>query len=156
MQLFTIGGYGHTEETFVSRLKSNSIDLFVDIRARRGMRGRKYSFLNASRLQVALKEVNIAYLHLKNLAPSDDVRNAQRMADAESDYTKRSRERLSDTFISEYKSKVLQVVDRSEVLSLLADFDCVCLFCVESLPNACHRSIVTSWLEEETGPARHL
>ena len=51
MQIYTIGGYGHTEDSFLRAIKSNAIDLFIDVRQRRGMRGSAYSFLNAKRLE---------------------------------------------------------------------------------------------------------
>jgi uncharacterized protein (DUF488 family) len=77
MRLYTIGGYGHTEKSFINALKSNNIDLFVDVRQRRGMRGATYSFLNAKKLEENLKSAEISYLHFKDLAPTNEVRSFQ-------------------------------------------------------------------------------
>lgn len=38
-EIYTIGVYGSTEETFFSKLIAAQVDLFVDIRQRRGVRG---------------------------------------------------------------------------------------------------------------------
>ena len=37
-KIYTIGVYGWTEEDFFNKLQEKNIDLFVDIRFRRGMR----------------------------------------------------------------------------------------------------------------------
>lgn len=156
MQLFTIGGYGHDEVSFVTALKDNEIDLFVDIRFRRGMRGSRYSFLNATRLQEILKDAGVDYIHLKSLAPSDVVRSVQKAADVQSNDTKRNRLHLSDSFISAYKDDVLQNASQDEIIRAIAGYKHVCFFCVEKAHTACHRSIVTNWLENAAGPARHI
>ena len=44
LKIYTIGVYGKTEDEFFDALVENEIELFIDIRARRGMRGSKYSF----------------------------------------------------------------------------------------------------------------
>lgn len=156
MQIFSIGGYGHDEQSFVSALKTNKIDLFVDIRFRRGMRGSRYSFLNATRLQEILRDSGIEYIHLKSLAPSDAVRAVQKAADAQKNDAKRNRLQLSDAFISAYKNYVLQNASQDDVLQAIARHNRVCFFCVEKAHKACHRSIVTDWLENTVGPARHI
>lgn len=59
MQFYTIGVYGTTEEEFFKKLQNYNINLFCDIRQRRGVRGKKYSFVNSIRLQNKLKELNL-------------------------------------------------------------------------------------------------
>ena len=54
---FTIGVYNSTESEFFQKLKSNGIDTFCDIRQRRGVRGKKYSFVNSNRLQNRLRDL---------------------------------------------------------------------------------------------------
>lgn len=54
--IFTIGVYDSTEESFFGALVKNEIELFIDIRARRGMRGSKYKYVNSAALQSKLKE----------------------------------------------------------------------------------------------------
>ena len=43
-RLYTIGVYGFTKQTFHDALDEARIDAVVDIRRRRGVRGREYSF----------------------------------------------------------------------------------------------------------------
>lgn len=156
MELFTIGGYGHTEASFLSALQENRIDLFVDIRQRRGMRGQIYSFLNAAKLQSNLRGIGVSYIHIKDLAPTVKVREVQKEADEMAHDTKRERSKLSNAFIDSYKVEVLSNTRIEDVLSQIKGFDRVCLFCVEKGHEACHRSIVADWLESTTGKARHI
>ena len=58
--LFTIGAHGYHSGDFFNALRDADIDLFVDIRRRRGMRGRVYSYANATRLQDELQARGIA------------------------------------------------------------------------------------------------
>jgi uncharacterized protein (DUF488 family) len=156
MELFTIGGYGHSEASFLKALQDNRIDLFVDIRQRRGMRGKSYSFLNATKLQSNLNEIGVSYIHLKELAPTTKVREVQKAADDSAHDTKRERSRLSSAFINSFRSEVLDNASIDGVLSRVKGFDRVCLFCVEKGHEACHRSVVAEWLESVTGKAGHI
>ncbi len=97
-RVLTIGAYGFNERTFIDALKAAGADLFIDIRARRGMRGSAYAFANATRLQASLEAAGIRYTHAKELAPSESVRDAQRRADTESGIAKRERTRLGPAF----------------------------------------------------------
>lgn len=155
--IYTIGGYGYHEEEFFAGLVEAKVDVFVDIRMRRGMRGKKYSFLNSSALQRGLEKLNISYVHMKELAPNMAVRAAQKRADEEAGILKRSRLELSCEFRDEYQETVLKKARYQEVLQELSQFHRPCFFCVESAAAACHRSLVSEWLHASTGiPVRHL
>ena len=78
MIFYTIGVYNLTEELFFEKLTSNNIDIFCDIRQRRGVRGAKYKFVNSIWLQKKLNNLNIKYLYIKELAPTVDIRNIQK------------------------------------------------------------------------------
>jgi uncharacterized protein YeaO (DUF488 family) len=156
MKVHTIGGYGHTEESFFSALSLSDIDLFVDVRQRRGMRGGAYAFLNAKRLQEILSERKISYLHFKDLAPTAEVRSLQKLADGETASSKRSREHLSPGFIEAYRSEILSDKNQGEILRRLGGCKNICFFCVEKGHEACHRSVLTDWLEPLTGKAKHI
>ena len=69
MRIYTIGVYGSTEEDFFGKLTRSKIDLFCDIRQRRGVRGRQYAFVNSSYLQKKLSGLGIGYLYEKRFAP---------------------------------------------------------------------------------------
>lgn len=150
-RIFTIGAYGHSREEFFASLRSNNVDALVDIRQRRGMRGKRYSFLNSIALQSELRTHAIGYRYIKELAPTTAIRDAQRAADAGGGTTKRERRALSDEFNFMYKAQVLDKCDAAAVLRQLEPFDRICFFCVERTPSACHRSLVSAWLSLKLG-----
>lgn len=81
LEFFTIGVYGSNESSYFSKLIKNNIDLFIDVRQRRGVRGAKYSFVNSKRLQHKLSELGVQYLHIVDLAPTKEIRTLQRIDD---------------------------------------------------------------------------
>ena len=100
MRLATIGAYGFSEGRFFDALQRAGVDTFVDIRQRRGVRGSEYAFVNSTRLQNKLAEIGIRYVHELDLAPTAEIRQVQRDADASSATSKRDRSRLSPEFAS--------------------------------------------------------
>ena len=142
-RILTIGAYGFDASSFAGALRAAGVDLFIDIRARRGMRGAAYSFANAARLQAALAEAGIRYAHARELAPSAAVRGAQYAADAAAKIAKLERLRLSAPFIQAYSAEVLAGLDPREFLRARCNgARRPVLFCVEREPEACHRSLV--------------
>ena len=157
-KVITIGAYGYNGESFVKALQSAGVDLFIDIRARRGMRGSAYAFANATRLEQALVGAGIRYTHTKELAPSETVREAQRAADALSGIAKRDRSRLSETFVSAFRSERLSGFDSRRFVEIYCNgVKRPALFCVEREPAACHRSLVAERLATDLGiPVENL
>ena len=148
-RIFTIGAYGFNEDTFVETLKRAGADLFIDIRARRGMRGSLYAFANAARLQALLQSAGIRYVHAKDLAPTEHVRDAQRTVDAASGTLKRERTVLGDAFKAAYERECLSDFDPvAFARTSAADCKRPVLFCVEREPEACHRSLVAPRLSK--------
>lgn len=172
--LFTIGVYGSTEESFFDALVENEMELFIDIRARRGMRGAKYKYANSSYLQAKLKALGIYYAHLKELAPTKEIRALQWQADKEEQRRKRDRTGLSAAYVEAYKKQILRYGKRKAELILdpenmleraqqLAEFPSdrplqrYVLFCVESNAEACHRSLVAARFKDKIGgKVKHL
>ena len=111
MKSFTIGVYNSTKQEFFGKLSDNKIDTFCDIRQRRGVRGAQYAFVNSQRLQETLKELNINYWHVANLAPQKEIRELQKKADLANKEAKRQRKNLGEAFTSEYKNRVLKDFD---------------------------------------------
>lgn len=145
-ELLTLGVYGTTETSFFGALREAGVDLFVDIRMRRGLRGSQYSYANSTRLQARLHEMGIAYLHVPDLAPPQEVRDAQHATDAEAGISKRQRVGLAAEFRSAYFEKVVGTFDWKDFEGKLLKFSHPALFCVERLPEACHRSLVADVL----------
>ena len=81
--ILTIGVYGFSESEFFDAITRSGTDCFCDVRRRRGLRGSTYAFANATRLQMKLEELNVPYLHLKQLSPSPETRAVQHALDAQ-------------------------------------------------------------------------
>lgn len=146
MRILTIGGYGFTERTFIAALTRAHVDVFVDVRQRRGMRGSKYAFLNSNRLQELLREAGIRYVYAQALAPTSAVRDAQKSDDLAAGTAKRDRAHLSPAFVHQYRAQVLNGLDPEPLHDQLKDAKAVALFCVEGPPAACHRSLAADFL----------
>jgi uncharacterized protein (DUF488 family) len=158
MEFFTIGVYNSTEQEYYNKLTENRIDTFCDIRQRRGVRGAKYAFVNSNRLQEKLNELDIKYGHILDLAPTTDIRDLQKEADAQLGELKRDRNKLGKVFTIAYKNRILSNFDFDSFADKLDEVGAnrVVLFCVEENPEACHRSIVTDKLEKLGYKITHL
>lgn len=150
MNVMTLGAFGFDPYVFRIILEENRPDLFIDVRRRRGVRGREYAWVNSTRLQALLADLGIPYLHRPDLAPSDAVRHTMAEAAAAEGVPYRQRERLSDDFIEAYTHEVLDGFDsHAFVDSLPPGVESILLFCVEGRPEACHRSLLASRLEAD-------
>jgi len=151
MEFFTIGVYNTTENEFFDKLLKNKIDIFCDIRQRRGVRGSKYAFVNSNRLQEKLQALNINYSYVQNLAPTTEIRETQNEIDLEKKELKRERLRLGNTFILEYENRILNHFDFNLFFENLERNNAkkIVLFCVEEHPEACHRSLVSDKLKND-------
>lgn len=150
LQIFTIGAYGFDEDTFMHGLKKQGIDTFCDIRLRRGMRGARYAWANSSRLQEILKNNGINYVHVKELAPSKEIREKQKEEDLRWGVSKRERTKLGQIFTDLYKQICMTEHNISILFRMLPNSSTrIALFCVEKEPEACHRSILAEHLCEK-------
>jgi uncharacterized protein (DUF488 family) len=145
----TIGVYGWTLDHFLEALREADVGLLVDVRQRRGVRGREYAWANAQRLQAALAGAGVGYSHHKELAPTTELRHVQYREDDRLGVGKRSRVELAQ----EYRERYLhEILDRADLAPLAAEpptGTATALFCVERDPEACHRSLVAARLAEE-------
>jgi uncharacterized protein (DUF488 family) len=147
--IVTIGVYGFSEEDFFTALTEAGVEVFCDVRQRRGVRGSAYAFANSQRLQARLAELGIHYLHRKDLVPTTAVRQQQKTADKTSKTAKRQRDRLSRAFVDAYETEILSQFEPQSLLDdLPSDTEVVALFCVEREPAACHRSLVAQKLAQ--------
>lgn len=149
-RLFTVGVYGFDAGSFFDALQRARIDLFLDLRRRRGVRGRVYSFANAGRLTAELELREIAYRHVIELAPDLATRELQRQEDALGRVSARKRTALGETFIADYTRRTLDPFDWDALIAELAQFQRPVLFCVETEPRACHRSLAAARLAGAT------
>lgn len=148
IKLYTIGVYGSTENSFFSKLLENNIDLFCDIRQRRGMRGSQYKYVNSNYLQSRLRDLSIQYMYIRELAPTNDVRQKQKDADKVNGETKKQRTELGSVFKSEYQRQILNSFDMEQFAGDLRESGAenIVFFCVEEYATACHRSLVAQRL----------
>lgn len=148
--LKTIGVYGFDRESFLGALQGAGVDLLLDVRQRRGVRGSEYAWANAQRLQDSLGEAGIAYTHLKELAPTTEMRQLQYAEDEKKGEGKRSRSVLAPAYVERYSEEVLGQVDLAPIVSWIGKKQAA-LLCVERDPEACHRSLVAERLQSEFG-----
>ena len=149
-KIVTIGVYGFDKESFFEALLDARVDTFCDIRMRRGMRGSAYAFVNSTSLQRQLGEMGIRYVHIKDLAPNQEIRAKQKQEDEKLGVAKRTRKGLGQTFIQAYEQECLASFDSGEFIKELGqDARVIGLFCVEREPEACHRSLAAKKLSRD-------
>lgn len=152
----TIGVYGFDRDSFLEALADAGIELLLDVRQRRGMRGSEYAWANAKRLQAALDQANIGYTHLKELAPTTELRQLQYREDARLGEGKRSRTVLASEYANRYTEEILDRADLDPIVKWIGA-STAALLCVERDPEACHRSLVAARLEQDWGfSVKHL
>lgn len=148
--IYTIGAYGSDADSFIGLLEQHQVDALVDVRMRRGMRGAEYAWANSQRLQQRLAAEGIGYVHAKHLAPTPDLRAVQHAVDRDLKNAKRMRTGLSSEFSEAYFRAILQPLDPTQTAEWLAGIGrAPALFCVERVPEACHRSLIAEWLGRE-------
>lgn len=153
INFFTIGVYNSTEDGFFEKLTKNHIDMFCDIRQRRGVRGSLYRYVNSNYLQAKLRELGINYMYIKELAPTSEIRQKQKDADKFNNETKKQRTNLGDIFVKEYNSQILAHFDIKNLVTTLEKNGVtnVVFFCVEEHASACHRSLVAKEINKLYG-----
>jgi len=151
LEFYTIGVYGLSSEQFFEKVLTNKIDTFIDIRRRRAVRGSKYSFVNSIRLQEKLKSFDLNYIHILELAPTNEIRLLQKVSDKNNGIIKSDRKVLVSTFKEKYTHDILDMFDLNQLIKRLLELKSnkVVLFCVEAEAQACHRSIVAEKIEKE-------
>jgi uncharacterized protein (DUF488 family) len=140
----TIGVYGWTLDRWLAALREARVPLVVDVRQRRGVRGPEYAWANSQRLQAALADAGIDYVHAKELAPTTELRQVQYREDDRQGVGKRSRVELAPEYARRYEQEILGAVD----LDAIELPERAALLCVERDPEACHRSIAARRLAE--------
>ena len=152
-RVITIGVYEFDLPSFLAALRAHDVGLLVDVRQRRGVRGARYAWANARRLQQALAEQGIAYSHHRELAPTTELRQLQYAADARNRVGKRSRAVLDPQYVAGYLREILEQADLDALVAELPAEKASALLCVEADPEACHRSLIAQRLADRYGLA---
>lgn len=145
-RVLTIGAYGFDADGFFEALQRAGADLFLDVRQRRGLRGSRYAFANATRLTSELERRGVPYRYLRELAPDSEIRRVQHEADAARGTTKAQRTELAPLFVEAYTAGKLERFDWNALIAELVGFEAPVIFCVERRPESCHRSLVAARL----------
>ena len=147
-RIATIGVYEADLESFLEALRDANVALLLDVRQRRGVRGREYAWANAQRLQGALADAGMAYEHHKELAPTTELRHLQYAEDERLGVGKRSRRELAPLYVERYRREILDQSHLDSIAARMPGDATTALLCVERDPEACHRSIVAAALAE--------
>ncbi|MCO1655322.1 DUF488 domain-containing protein [Pseudonocardia humida] len=150
-RIATIGVYGFTAGTFVDALTGGGVGLLLDLRQRRGVRGPDYAWANSARLQQALAAAGVAYRHVKELAPTTELRRLQYREDDRRGVGRRDRVALAPEYAERYTREILDPFDLGALVAELPSRSATALFCVERDPEACHRSLVAARVHAEYG-----
>ena len=155
-ELTTIGVYGFSAGTFLEALERAGVGLVLDVRQRRGVRGSEYAWANSQRLQAALAAAGIGYEHHRELAPTTELRHLQYEEDDRRGIGRRSRVELAPEYRRRYQEQILDRADLGPVRQAIAALPAggaAALLCVETDPEACHRSLIAQRLAERLGVA---
>jgi uncharacterized protein (DUF488 family) len=149
--------YDWTLDDFLAALRRADVQLLLDLRQRRGVRGSQYAWANSKRLQAALAAAGVAYEHLPELAPTTELRHLQYAEDTRQGVGKRSREQLAPEYVRRFTRERLDHVNVAALADALPANGTTALLCVERDPEACHRSLVAERMADELGLAlEHL
>jgi uncharacterized protein (DUF488 family) len=150
-RIATLGVYGFTAGAFLDKLAGGDVGLLLDLRQRRGVRGPDYSWANSARLQRALAAADVDYRHVKDLAPTTELRQLQYREDDRRGVGKRNRIALAPEYAERYTREILDPFDLGALVAELPIDSTTALLCVERDPEACHRSLVAERLRAEHG-----
>jgi uncharacterized protein (DUF488 family) len=150
-RIATVGVYEFDASSFVAALDDAAVTKVLDIRQRRGVRGARYSWANAQRLQRLLADARIGYEYHPEFAPDTEMRHLQYREDDRQGVGKRSRVRLAPDYVREYTEEILDLVSLEPLIRRLPVHGMGALMCVEATAQACHRSLVAARLAERYG-----
>lgn len=150
--VITCGVYGFDADSFIEAVRGAKPDMFVDIRRRRGVRGKDYTFANNLRLQAQLDHYGIPYIHRDDLAAPAETILREKDVDKERGIARHERDSLSKEFVADYQRAILDDFDAQAFIDSLGDHvQRPLLFCVERTANACHRGLVAGAIVEQLG-----
>lgn len=132
-EFFTFGYQSHTANSMIGILKSNKVELVVDIR--QNPVSRKAGF-SKSRLQAELPKHGIEYLHFSPLGTPPSIRAIYRKTGN------------VDTALRKYASYLERKHESLQHLIDIVSSKRFCLLCFEKDHHLCHRGVVASKLAE--------
>jgi uncharacterized protein (DUF488 family) len=137
IHLFTIGFTKKSAETFFTKLLQAGVKRLIDVRLNNN--SQLAGFSKRDDLAYFLKAIaGIDYVHLLDLAPTQDLLDRYKKADKDWPAYERDFLRL--------------IADRKIEQSISRDLlDGGCLLCSEDRPHHCHRRLVAEYLRDQWG-----
>ncbi len=134
MILYTIGFTQKSAKQFFELIKSNSIDMLIDIRLNN--KSQLAGFTKGDDLRYFLKEIcNCEYQHCIEYAPSKDILD---------NYKKKV------ISWNEYVTQYVPLMQKRNAVQTFADrfgmYRSVCLLCSEPTPECCHRRLLSEMI----------
>ena len=144
MKIMTIGFTKKSAEKFFDLLVKSGTKRVVDVRLNNV--SQLSGFAKRRDLEFFLKEIcNVDYVHLPDLAPTQDMLN---------DYRKEHKD------WEKYKLEFLDLMEKRSIESTVSQevMEEGCLLCSEDKPHFCHRSLVAQYLSDHWGSVevKHL
>lgn len=137
MKIFTIGFTKKSAEQFFTRLKQLGLERLLDTRLNNV--SQLAGFTKKNDLSFFLREIcNIDYVHLPELAPTQDILDAYKKNGGDWPTYERQFLALMAT------RRVEATLDKKLIAG-------GCLLCSEATPEHCHRRLVAEYLREKWG-----
>ena len=134
MKIFTIGFTKKSAETFFTRLKNAGVKRLVDVRLNNV--SQLAGFTKRDDLRYFAKAIcDIDYVHLPDLAPTQDILDAYKKQKGDWELYERQ-------FLDLMRSRHIEETTSRDML------DGGCLLCSEEKPHHCHRRLVAEYLKK--------
>ncbi len=134
MTVYTIGFTQKSAEQFFELLKSNKIELLIDIRLNN--KSQLAGFTKGSDLAYFLKEIcGTKYIHCEEFAPSKELLSGYQKGIVS-----------WDAYENEFAAIMEKRGAYKKFLDRFGAFERVCLLCSEPTPEHCHRRLVAEKL----------
>jgi uncharacterized protein (DUF488 family) len=134
MKLYTIGFTKKSAETFFTRLTNAGVKRLVDVRLNNV--SQLAGFTKRDDLRYFTRVIcNIDYVHLPDLAPTQDILDAYKKQKGDWGLYERQ-------FLDLMRSRHIEKKFSRDIL------DGGCLLCSEEAPHHCHRRLVAEYLKE--------
>lgn len=128
-RIYSVGYEGLSIDALVERLAGNRVTIVVDVRLNPISRRPGFS---RKRLEAALNEAGIEYVHEKTLGNPPENRDSFRSGDGQE-----GRERMRAILANGAGDALQRVID-------LASNGRIAVLCVEREPHRCHRDVITA------------
>lgn len=138
MNIYTIGFTKTSAEHFFGLLRQSGTKTVIDVR--RNNSSQLAGFAKKADLEFFLRELgNIAYVHMPELAPTQEMIDDYRKGD-----------RSWDRFAARYLDRIRSAQIENHLDQAL--FDNSCLLCSEHEAEHCHRHVLAEYLATHWGP----